>query len=208
MEPIIESLNWRYATKVFDPKKKLSNEQVETLLEVARLAPSSFGLAPWKFILVENPDLRKKIRDVAWNQSQVTDASHIIVFSAKNELLQDDVEKFIALTASTRDLPIDSLDSYKEMILNFKNALSDDAIKAWNERQTYIPLGMVLSVAAQMHIDACPMEGFDQKAVGEILGLTEYHPVAIVALGFRSSEDKYSSLKKVRESASTVVQKK
>ena len=204
---IIKALNWRYATKTFNKDKKLSEEQVAKLLEAARLSPSSFGIQPWKFVVVTNPEIRAKLRAAAYNQAQITDASHLVVFTVVNDVNEAFVDKFIASTAKTRGLPVDALKGYGDMIKGSIKAKSPAEIKNWAIHQVYIPLGIVLESAALDGIDACPMEGFDPQKFDEILGLDKLgvHSVALAALGYRASDEEVKQYGKARFSKEEVV---
>ena len=193
---VIEKLNWRYATKVFDKSKKLSEDDLNILLESLRLTPSSFGLQPWKFVLVKNIDLREKIKDASYGQTQMTDASDLIVLCAKETLTEDDVVK---ITGNN--------EGYKNMIMGSIKNKSNDEILNWNAKQVYLALGFLLETAAIMNIDACPMEGFDNKKVDEILGLNEkgLKSVVICPVGYRSEDDKYANNSKFRFPQSELV---
>ena len=155
---VIEKLNWRYATKMFDKSKKISDDDLNILIESLRLTPSSFGLQPWKFVLVKNIDLREKIKDASYGQIQMTDASDLIVLCAKETLTEDDVVK---ITGNN--------EGYKNMIMGSIKNKSNDEILNWNAKQVYLALGFLLETAATMNIDACPMEGFDNTKVGDKL---------------------------------------
>lgn len=208
-EHIMKALEWRYATKVFDSTKKISSEDWNTLSESLRLAPSSYGLQPWKFWIVQNSDLRKKLKDVSWNQSQVTDCSHFVVFTTKKKMLEADIEKFIETTAKTRGLSTDALKGYRDMMLgDIVKGPRSQIVETWAQRQAYIAMGFLMETAALLEIDACPMEGLDPKAYDKLLGLegSEWATVAAVALGYRHGDDKYQALKKVRYPASEVLQ--
>ena len=205
---ILPAMRWRYATKGFDPAKRLTDAQVDELLEVARLAPSSFGLAPWKFVLVNDPSVRRRIRDEAGHQPQMTDASHLVVFCAKDDITERDIKEFVTLTARTRGTTPVALQGFHDMLAGFRKGVTAEWIRAWCERQLYIPLGMLLEAAALRGIDAGPMEGFDGPVVDRILGLRGAHAVAMVALGYRSPDDKYASAAKVRAPRSDVVVEK
>ncbi len=134
-DTILDALNWRYATKKFDTHKKLEAKQVENLLEAARLAPSSFGLAPWKFVVVKDTELRGRIREAAWNQPQVTESSHLIVFCAKDDITEADIDAFIGLNAETKGVPIDSLQGFHDMLTGFRAGKSTDEIRTWVYKQ-------------------------------------------------------------------------
>ncbi|MEI6850128.1 MAG: NAD(P)H-dependent oxidoreductase [archaeon] len=200
MENLKEVLNWRYATKSFDAKKKIPAKDFDELLESLRLAPSSFGLQPYKFVVVKDMKLRESIKNAAWGQSQVTDASNLIVLCARKDLSVEYINDFVAEVANTRGVSVESLKGLHDMLLRSVKSRNKEQIHEWNKRQAYITLGFVLLSAASKKIDACPMEGFDAKKVDEILNLTdtEYGSVAFCALGYRAKEDKYASAKKVR----------
>lgn len=203
MESIIKALEWREATKHFDPNKKLTDDQFETLLEVARLSPSSFGLQPWSFISVREPAMRAKLREASWDQPQVTEASHLIVFTAK---AQSDaiVDEYIATIASTRGVPAESLAGFSQMIKKSLASKSESERLEWAKHQVYIALGATLIAAAALDIDSCPMEGFDAAQYDEILGLSArgLHAVAALPVGFRRADN---GVKKVRFAKEKVV---
>lgn len=196
----IEALKWRYATKKFDKSKKVSSSDLNELLESARLAPSSFGLQPWKMVVVTNEDLRKKLSEKAWGQPQVTEASHLIVVCARTDLDEHYVDKFIEKNSEVRGTSVKDLEGFKEMLNGFVAGLDQKAKVDWSKRQSYIALGMLLSAAALKRIDACPMEGFSPEGFDEVLNLKKENltSVAICAIGYRSPEDPTINQKKVR----------
>lgn len=210
MSDILKALNWRYATKLYDPSKKISENDFNELLEVIRLAPSSFGLQPWKFIVVENKELRNKIKEKAWGQTQVTDASHLIVFCAKTDIAEDYIKEYIKDTANIRNISPETLKGFEDMMLGFRKGHTKESISEWSKRQTYIPLGMLLQAAALKKIDATPMEGFSPEEVNEILNLKKegLTSVALCALGYRSNDDKTVHYKKVRHNHSKAIDKR
>ncbi len=205
---LIENLSWRYATKQFDPARKIAAEHWKTLEEAMTLAPSSYGLQPWAFVVVTDPKVREKLRAVSWNQPQITDASHLVVFCAKANLARADVERYIDRIAQVRAVPKDALAGFRDMMLGTVEAPGANHLH-WNQRQVYIALGFFLSAAAMLGIDACPMEGFDAAKYNEILGLTAQGLSATVlaTAGYRSPGDSYASLKKVRFDASDVIKR-
>lgn len=205
-ETIVRQLNWRYATKKFDPARKIQRPDWNTLAQSLILSPSSFGLQAWKFFVVENPDVRRQLRAAAWDQPQITDASHLVVLAHKTPYGPADVERFIDRVAEVRNVPKASLDGYKNVILGFVNRPADQ-VNTWLSRQVYIALGNFLSTAAMLGIDACPMEGFDADAFDEILGLKEkgYHAQVVAAAGYRADDDAYAKLAKVRFPAEEVL---
>ena len=202
----IKQLNWRYATKKFDNTKKLSKEQEHVLHEALRLSASSFGIQPWMFVVVKDHKLREELRKHAWGQAQITDASEIIVLCAIKDMTDDNIEKYVKRTAEVKNIPIESLHDFKNMMLSSIQGRSSEDLLQWNAKQIYIALGTLLTAAAIEHIDACPMEGFDKKKFDEVLELNKYGITAqvVCALGFRSEDDPAAQAKKVRFEAKDV----
>ncbi|TXC76070.1 NAD(P)H-dependent oxidoreductase [Luteibaculum oceani] len=197
---LLKDWKWRYATKKFDTEKKISNEDLQNLKEAIQLAPSSYGLQPFKVLIVDDPEVREKLSPVSWNQPQITEASHLFVFAAKTGMDKDYIEKFIELRADKQGKSKEELQAYGDFIFNSIKDKSNEELTHWNSRQVYIALSNLLTACANQRIDACPMEGFDNNAYNKILGLEEHglHAVAVVAVGYRSSEDSYADLEKVR----------
>jgi nitroreductase len=206
---LLSALKWRYATKRFDPAKKISPENWKTLEEALVLTPSSFGLQPWKFLVIQNPDLRAKLRPHANDQPQATDASHYVVFAILKNMRREHVERYVARVAEVRRQSLDSLANYQEHIVGgIIDGYRSLHVNTWASNQTFIALGQLLVSAALLKIDACPMEGFDKRAYGEILGLGKRGLSAVVtcALGYRLDSDKYAQLTKVRFEAKDVIE--
>ena len=197
-----EHLNWRYATKKFDPSKRLSQQELSELLETLRLSPSSFGLQPWKFIVLQNSELRKKLRPHAWDQSQITDADILIVFCVLKKMDENDVKRFVESMAKVRGISKESLQGYEQQMLGFLKSKNPEAVFQWMKNQVYIALGFFLNECAYRKIDACPMEGFDHKKFDEILDLSHdgLESVVLAAIGYRANDDHYAKLQKVRYS--------
>ena len=198
---LLEQLNWRYATKEFDPKHKISADDWATLETVLQLTPSSAGLQPWRFVVVTDPAVRAKLVPASYGQEKVATASHLIVFAAKNNLGEADVDMHLNNVAKTQGVPIDALAPLRGMMVGgIVKALDETARNAWARNQTYIALGNLLTSAALLGIDACPMEGFDRAQYDEILGLKAkgLASAVIATLGYRSATDKYASAPKVR----------
>lgn len=195
-----EHLNWRYATQKFDPAKKIPEEKFLELLESLRLAPSSYGLQPWKFIVVRDAGLRKILRKHAWNQPQLTDASHLIVLCALKTIGPDYVKDFTARIARSRDVAPESLSRYEHAMLNTLKDMSTQALSEWMKRQVYLALGMLLTQCAYKRIDSCPMEGFDARKFDEILDLAKLNleSVVLCPIGYRAKDDQHADRKKVR----------
>jgi|SRR5581483_5211361 len=200
-EQLINQLNWRYATKQFDPQRKISPENWAVLEEALALSPSSFGLQPWKFIVVTDPSIREKLVPASWGQRQIADASHLIVFAFKKNLGEKDIEAYVNRIAQVRGLPAESLTGFRDMMIGSVIKGMDASTRAaWATRQVYIALGNFLTSAALMGIDACPMEGIEPEKYNEILGLDKLglSAVVVATAGYRSNDDKYAALKKVR----------
>lgn len=197
---LLASLNFRYATKVFDSSRRISPDAWSALETSLTLTPSSFGLQPWKFIVVESPEIREKLKAVSWGQSQVTDASHLVVLTARTDLTQQDIDKWIACLSQIQNTPLENLAGYAGMIASFSNNMSRTEKQAWNTRQVYIALGQLMTAAAVMEIDTCPLEGISPGDYDEILGLKNsgYATAVACALGYRSADDKYAEAKKAR----------
>ncbi|WP_192901979.1 nitroreductase family protein [Mucilaginibacter psychrotolerans] len=197
---LTDQLKWRYATKKFDSTKRLSAEQLDYLLEAIQLAPSSYGLQHYKVIVVENPEVRAKLREAAYGQPQVTDASQLIVFAAETNIDEAYVKSFVDLVAETRNVSRESLAGLEGMVLGGIANRTPEQLLLWAQKQAYIALGILLAAVAAEGIDAVPMEGFDPAKFDEILGLKEKGLTAtvIAAVGFRAEDDAYSKLVKVR----------
>jgi nitroreductase len=206
---LLEQLQWRYATKKFDSTKRISTADWAVLEQALVLTASSYGLQPWKFIVVTDPALKAKLRPASWNQAQVEDCSHLVVFTSRQDLTEADADRFVVRTAEVRGTTVDSLAGYKGFIMgDLVNGPRHAVIADWAARQTYIALGNLLTSAALLGIDACPFEGLEPAKYDEILGLagSGYGTVCACPLGFRAADDKYASAPKVRFAAKDVVE--
>jgi nitroreductase len=200
-QQLLDRLNWRYATKQFDPNRKISSQDWAVLEDALLLTPSSGGLQPWKFIVVTDPAMRAKLLPASYGQAQITDASHLVVFAAKKNFSEADVDAFINHAASARGVPVESLAPFRGMLVGgIVQAMDEQARDAWARNQAYIALGNFLTSAALLGIDACPMEGFDRAQYDEILGLSVkgFASAVIATVGYRASTDKYADAPKVR----------
>lgn len=206
---LLESLNFRYATKVFDPTRKIEAETWAALEASLVLTPSSFGLQPWRFIVVNSSEIREKLKTSSWGQSQVTDASHLVVFTARTDLSQQDIDAWIRRLSDVQSTPLENLAGYAGMISSFSASMSQSEKQAWNTRQVYIALGQLMTAAAVMKIDTCPLEGISPGDYNEILGLkdTGYTAVVACALGYRSPNDSHAKAKKARFAAETLIKR-
>jgi nitroreductase len=202
MSQFNENAKWRYATKKFDTTKKVSGEDLATLKEAIQLSASSFGLQLYKVIVVENPELRAQLQGASWGQSQIVDASHLLVFANQTTVDNGDVDSYLNNVAATRNLPIDALTGYGDYMKGFIGNLPEEVKPIWTSKQTYIALGNLLNAAAELKIDVTPMEGFEPEKYNEILGLDKLNLNAalVAAVGYRHEEDATQHYAKVRKS--------
>lgn len=198
---LIEKLNWRYATKKFDSTKKLTADQLDSLLSAVQLSPSSAGMQNYRILVIEDPEIREQLREAAYGQQQLTQASQVIVFAAETNVDEAYVGKQIDLIAKTREIGREHLAAFEQSIVANVNRQTEDQKIVWSHKQAYIALGVLLSAAADLGIDACPMEGFEAGKFDEILGLKALGltTTVIAPIGFRAEDDAFSKLKKVRK---------
>jgi len=215
MTPITDSqllaaLHWRYATKKFDPAKKISAATWAALEQALILAPSSFGLEPWKFVVVTDPAVKQTLVAASWGQTQPADCSHLVVFAFHKNLGPEAADQLIARTVATRGGTAAALDGYKGMILqSLAGAKAGGYLDTWQSRQVYIALGQFMAAAALLGVDTCPMEGIAPAQYDELLGLagTPYTTLCACAAGHRSADDKYAAAPKVRLPATEVIKR-
>lgn len=206
---ILQQLNWRYATKKFDPTKIIPDDVWAVLEQSLVLAPSSFGLQPWKFIVVKNPDIRRQLVEHSWGQAQVVDASHLVVLAIKKNVGTADVDRYIARMADVQQVPVENLEKFATMVKSFLTTPPYPLdLDAWSARQVYIALGQFMTCAAMLNIDTCPMEGFVPSKYDEILDLPAqgYTAVVVCPAGYRSEDDKSAARPKVRYPKDDVIQ--
>lgn len=202
----LSHLSWRYATKKFT-QQKVSQESLEAIKHAICMAPTSFGLQPFHVVHVQDASLRAQLREVAWGQTQITDASDLFVFCARTDF-SERVEAYMNDTAMTRNIPRENLQGFADTITGFVNRFGDRA-SAWAARQAYLAFGFGLAAAAELEIDACPMEGFDPQAFHTILGLPETMEVlSVMALGYRDASDEVAALPKVRFAEDELISQK
>ena len=197
---LIEQLQWRYAVKRMDGTE-VSEEKVRKILESVRLAPTSMGLQPFEILVIENPEVKKDIFQIACGQPQILECSHLLIFTGWNNVTDLQVENYMKTIAETRDLELDLLDDFKRSILKFIRSRNEAEIKEWAARQVYLALGTAIDAAALSHVDATPMEGFNAQAIDEYFNLNDdhLHSVVLLALGYRDvHKDEFSDAPKVR----------
>ncbi len=205
---LLDALQWRYATKIFDATKTIAPEVWSTLEKTLVLTPTSFGLQPYQFLIVQDAPKRAALLPQSWGQKQVVDCSHYVVFTARTEMQAADVTKLIARITSVRGVPAESLNFYRDLMLgDVVNGARSKVAHEWAARQCYIALGNLMTAAAFLGVDACPMEGLVPAEYDRILGLagSGYQTVVACALGYRSANDKYAALAKVRYEAKDLV---
>ncbi|MFZ4403685.1 MAG: NAD(P)H-dependent oxidoreductase [Pseudobdellovibrionaceae bacterium] len=208
MKNLQEALNWRYAVKKFDATKKIPAADWSQLEEALRLTASSYGLQPWKFLVVQNKDILKKLTPLSWNQTQVEDSSHFVVLTYKKKMDEDHINKFIQKTAQVRGVEASTMDGYKGMMIgDLVKGPRAAHIDTWAKQQVYIAMGQVLTAAALLSVDTCPMEGLDPAGYDKVLNLegSGYNTVAAIAFGYRHADDKYQHAKKVRFDKADVI---
>ena len=206
---LLAALDWRYATKKFDPTKKIPAETWAALERSLVLTPSSFGLQPWKFIVVTNPAMKAKLLPLSWNQAQVVDCSHLVVFAMRKGVDEAYVDKFFARQMELRGDTVESLAGYRGMMTGFvKNIASNGLLDQWATKQVYIALGQFLTATALLGVDACPMEGINPGGYDEALGLAGSDFATLVAcpVGYRATNDKSATAAKVRFAAGDIVE--
>ncbi len=197
---LIQDLNWRYATKRMNGQK-VPQEKLDYILEAIRLAATSYGLQPFSVLVIENEELRKKIQPVAYNQPQIFEASHLLVFAAWNDITDAQIAAFMGNVAKTRGIPVESLQGFHNTIAGTIERLSQEQRFTWSAKQAYIALGTGLAAAAEQKVDATPMEGFDALGLDVLLDLQAkgLRSVAIMPLGYRDeANDQLSHAQKVR----------
>ena len=200
-DALLTQLNWRYAAKQFDVQRKINPSTWAALEETLVLTPSSFGLQPWKFVVVTDPTVREKLVTASWGQRQVADASHLVVFAIKRNLRETDIDAHVNRIAEVRGATRDSLKGYRDaMVGSIITGRDEAARRSWASNQAYIALGNLLTSAALLGIDACPLEGIEPAKYNEILGLEQQglSTVVAAAAGYRASSDKYAAARKVR----------
>ncbi len=208
-DAVLAALHWRYATKKFDATRKLSAEDWAKLEQGLVLAPSSYGMQPYRFVVVTDPTLKEQLKPAAHGQSQITDCSHLVVLAARTDVTDEDVEHYLARISEVRGVERAHLEGFAKVIKgDVVNGPRHAMAKEWCARQAYIALGQLMTVAALASIDVCPMEGFSPDKFTEILGLAArgYAAVVVAAVGHRAGDDGAASLPKVRFPAGELIE--
>ena len=201
MSNYLRNLQWRYATKKFDATKKITDEDLNILLEAMRLSASSYGLQPYHIFIIKDLEIRKKLQPVSWGQTQIVDASHLILLANKTKVDEAWIDGYLTNVSETRNIPREGLKEYADLINSNILTLSPAQQEVWTAKQNYLVLGNLLSAAAELKIDTCPMEGFEAEAYNSILGLSEkgLNATVVTAVGYRSAEDETQHYAKVRQ---------
>lgn len=206
-QQLLEQLNWRYAVKRFDPNRRLDDATWNALEQALILTPSSYGLQPWKFIVITDEAFKAQLPAISWNQKQPQDCSHMVVLAAKETMDAGYVDDFMESVVSTRGLADDAMSGYRRVLVSTIENM--DAHLDWNARQVYIALGQLMLAAAMLGVDTCPMEGIVALEYDRLLGLagTGYATVVGCAVGYRHPEDAQATAKKVRFASETMIQR-
>ncbi len=203
------ALNWRYAVKAFDASRRIEPNTWAALENSLVMSPSSYGLQPWKFLVITDAALRAELRPHSWNQSQITEASHLVVFLAKREITSADLDQLIHASSAARGVPAEQLSFYRDLMQkDLIDGPRSQQIERWASNQVYIALGTFMTAAALLGVDTCPIEGFSPADYDRILGLesTPCRSCGVCAAGYRDASDKYAALAKVRYSPVELIE--
>ena len=205
-EIVLQQLKWRYAAKKFDSTRQIPSDDWSTLEQSLVLTPSSFGLQPWRFVVITDPDIKAKLKTMSWGQSQIVDASHVVVFAIRKNLSVDDIDKYVARTAEVRGATVEALAGFRKAMIGTLHGGTID-LNQWASLQAYIALGQFMATAAMMGIDTCPMEGIEPAKYDALLELPHqgYATVVACVAGYRAADDKYAQLPKVRFKSEDVI---
>lgn len=208
MSTFIENQNWRYATKKFNSEKKISETDLELLKDAIQLSSSSYGLQPYKVLIIENEEIRKQLQPASWGQSQIVDASHLLVFVNITTVDADYITNYAENVATTRNIPFESVKGYADFMIGNITKLTPEQQTIWAQKQTYLALGNLLNAAAELKIDVTPMEGFVPDQYDEILSLKEkgLHATLVATVGYRHDEDATQHYAKVRKPKSELFE--
>jgi len=204
---IIEKLKWRYATKKFDDKAIIASNKIDIIKDAFNLTATSYGMQPVTLLIIKDKALQKELVKHSKNQQQVSQASHLLVFGIQTNSNTELIDTYVNRVAEVRNQDLESLEGLKGMIGGFVNPMDETTRSSWFAKQAYISMGTVISAAAELRIDTCPMEGFDPTQYAEILNLNDKNirPVCVLAIGYRSEEDVFSKMDKVRKKRNDFV---
>lgn len=205
-QSLLDQLRWRYAVKRFDPQRQVSPEIWDALEQSLILTPSSYGLQPWKFIVITDPNLKAQLPAISWNQKQPLECSHLVVFAARRSMDAEYVDTFFTQLCQTREVPRESMSGYRNLVVAIIEKMHSHL--DWNARQVYIALGQLMLSAALLGVDTCPMEGIVHEEYDKLLGLSssDYTTIVACAVGYRHPEDKQAAAAKVRFSAHHIIE--
>jgi nitroreductase len=204
---LLQALNWRYAVKRMNGTK-VPQEKIDNILEATRLSASSMGLQPYTVVVVENEELRNKIKPIAMNQPQITEASHLLIFAAWDDITEQQIDEYVRNIVETRGVPAESMADYRNIMVGHTQRMTQEQRYQWAARQAYIAFGTAIAAAASESVDATPMEGFDPAALDELLGLKEkgLRSVTLLPLGYRDEQNDFLfGAKKVRRSKDELI---
>ncbi len=203
---LLHQLKWRYAVKKFDPTKTISADDWHVLEQALVLTPSSYGLQPWRFYVVTNPEIKAKLPPISWGQQQPKDASHTVVMAIRKNLSEPDIDRYLHRVAEVRGVPFEALAGFRKMMVGSLTNPPFD-INEWASRQVYIALGNFMTAAALLGVDTCPMEGIEPAKYDEVLGLAKdgYATCVVCPAGYRAADDKSAVAPKVRFKTEDVI---
>ena len=205
---LIDNLKWRYATKKFDSSKQVSQQNIEYIKEAVQLSASSYGLQPYKVLEIKEPKLREELKRISWNQSQITDASHLFLFCNFLDVSEEDVDSLVRLKSEINEIDIQKLSGYGDFVKSKLKEKSESGMIHWTAKQTYIALSNAMNACAELQIDCTPMEGFELNDYNEKLGLPQLglNACVVLAIGYRNNKDMSQHSKKVRKSIDMIFE--
>lgn len=204
---VLDSLRWRYAVKKFDDGKIVPEEKIDTIKEAFNLTASSYGLQPFKLVVIKNKEIQNQLVEHSWNQKQVTQASHVLVMTVPKSYSTEEVSSYFNRVKNIRNTPDEIINPFQEFLTNTVASKSQEELLAWNKNQAYLAMGNLLTVCALEEIDSCPMEGFIPEKYDEVLGLEGQNltSVLVLPIGYRAEDDYMKSQKKVRKNLEEVI---
>ncbi len=204
---LTQALQWRYAVKQFDTTKTIDQTTLDSIISSLQLSPSSFGLQPWRFIVISKQELLEKLKAHSWDQPQITDCSHLVVLASQSSFDKQAIEDWVMTLSQERSKTLEELQFYKDMMYGFLEHKSPADFLSWSQHQAYLALGLLLTSTAALGVDSCPLEGIDPKAYDDVLDLkgSGFQTTVACALGYRSEQDPYMQEPKVRYSQDKLV---